>query len=418
MKCTAMSISFVLYCFTTAGQYCPADIQGDTLVRWSKDFRGVAVVPSEVRHIGINAFTLCKSLTGVVLPESIETIGHFAFNNCVRLREVQIPGSVTNIGNYAFAHCQSLTSLVMRAKVEKIPEGMCVQCCSLKRIELPAGLAEIGKIAFCGCRSVRNMRIPESVKHIGCSAFQGCCRMRCMFLPKNMRTIDKFAFLWCSDMRYLVVYPDLRVVGENAFKTGLSLKGIISLGGVPNLDIGFLPNADEHCTVFAVGCRRDVLDVSRNECHVDCSKSLEEAIALCEKQESRRPSDNIFDGLERALRIAADGLLEDIADANISIGKLDGFVAHFPRLREMKNPNDIKKFLAKHSTTSIDIGFKMTAHFSVLNDIAIIAEFNEDRLTRFALSDGLKNAVRKGLKVGACDIGTEQVDESVLRWLE
>ena len=418
MRYTVMSIAFVLHCFVAGGQCHLADIQGKTLVKWPRDFNGVAVVPSGVRHIGINAFTLCKFLTGVVLPESVETIGHFAFNNCVRLREVQIPESVTNVGNYAFAHCQSLTSLVMRAKIEKIPEGMCVQCCSLKRVELPAGIAEIGKVSFCGCRSIRNMRIPESVKHIGSSAFHGCCRIRCMFLPKNIRTIDKFAFSRCSDMRYLVVPPDLKIVGENAFQDCLSLKGIISLGGVPNLDEWLLPNADETCTVFAVACKRDVFDESRHDCHVDCVKSLEKAIAVCEKQDSKKSFDNIFEGLDLALRIAAESLLKDIADTNVSIWKLDGFIAHFPRLKEMKSVDDIKEYLAHHSTTSIDIGERMTAYFCILDDISIIADFKENRLTRLALSEGLRKAVRKGLEVGADSIGTEKVDGSVLRWLE
>lgn len=405
-------------CFIAGADTVSAVIKGDTLVLWPRDFNGVAVVPSNVRHIGDGAFAGSKLLTGVAFPQSIESIGQVAFMGCSRLREVQIPSSVTNIGCSAFDHCLSLTSLVVRAKIEKIAGSMCAGCFALRHVELPDGVFEIGDGAFYACRSIRSMRIPESVKRIGNSAFHGCCRMRSTVFPKNLQCIDKFAFSWCSDMKYLVVPPGLKHVGEDAFQNCFSLKGIIALGGVPNLDEGLLPNADVPYTIFAVGGGRDETCGSRHDFHVDYGKSLEESIARCEKQESRKPSDNVFEGLDRVLRIAAEGLLEDIADTNIPIHKLDSFVAHFPRLREMKCAKDIKEYLMDHATTSIDSGLEVTAYFWILNDISIIAEFTEERLTRISLSENLKNAVRKGLEVGFDETKNIDVDETVLKWLK
>jgi hypothetical protein len=71
-----------------------ADIQGGALLSWSKDYKGVAVIPSKVRHIGSGAFSNCRKLTAVVLPVSIETVGSFAFSGCERLRDIRIPASV------------------------------------------------------------------------------------------------------------------------------------------------------------------------------------------------------------------------------------------------------------------------------------------------------------------------------------
>ena len=63
MKCVVAAIFGVLCGFVAKGQPPSAKVEGDTLVWWPRDFAGVAVGPSNGRHIGNGAFAVCKSLT-------------------------------------------------------------------------------------------------------------------------------------------------------------------------------------------------------------------------------------------------------------------------------------------------------------------------------------------------------------------
>ena len=417
VKHITIAIFYVLSCVVAEANSFRADIQDGTLVRWAKDFNGIAVVPPEVRHIGIQAFSQCRSLTGVVLTPNVETIGHFAFSGCIRLRNVQLPKSVTNIGNFAFADCKSLTNLVINGMIKSISEGMCSRCCGLRFIELPSGVVEIGRHAFCGCRSIREIRMPKTVKSIGWAAFAGCSRMQRVILPHDLQYIDELAFDGCYDMQYLVIPSGFKNAGRSAFRDCYNLKRLIVVERFPGIDDEISICSNMPCTVFAVGnVQNEPVD---STCEgwlrghsVEYCKSIEEAIAACDTSGKTGSNSEMFKGLEYVLRIAADGLVESIPDTNVPIWKVDAIAANLSKLMSMEDVNDIKKFFADYSATSIDAGDKFIAHICILNDLAITLEFKDDKLAKLTLSDGLKNVIRKKLE---SEIG--EIDESVLRWL-
>lgn len=126
-----MTIMLAVSCIAVAESAHSPDIQMDSLRRWPRDFKGVAVVPTAVRHIESEAFAQCKGLTGVKFPESLETIGSLAFSGCDRLGEVNVPASVTNIGRSAFFNCRTLTNVVIRAKIRMLPDNLCSLCFGL-----------------------------------------------------------------------------------------------------------------------------------------------------------------------------------------------------------------------------------------------------------------------------------------------
>lgn len=142
MKIIVMSIVLAGCGIMAEGASRDSNMQGVTLRSWPLDYKGVAVIPSKVRHIGNEAFSGCKELTAVVLPESIETIGSFAFSGCECLRDIRIPASVTNIGRSAFFNCKALTNLVILARIGKIPGNMCSHCYGLRHVELQDGPVE------------------------------------------------------------------------------------------------------------------------------------------------------------------------------------------------------------------------------------------------------------------------------------
>ena len=87
-------------------------------VKYSKDGRKLLKAPYElngtysikegVRIICDNAFSGCRSLTGIVIPESVISIGDGAFFFCRFLSGIIIPNSVDSIGDSAFEGCSSL----------------------------------------------------------------------------------------------------------------------------------------------------------------------------------------------------------------------------------------------------------------------------------------------------------------------
>ena len=417
MKLFVATLICALCTFVSEADSSLVKINGDTLVWWHRDCKGVAVVPPNVRHIGNGAFAVCKSLTDVVLPQSIESIGQVAFMGCESLRDVRLPSSVTNIGRAAFDHCVSLTSLVVRARVERIPGGLCDGCCALRSVELPEGVSEIEGAAFRGCRSIRSIFLPASVSCIGPSAFAGCSRMNRLQLPKKLQTIGASAFSQCYDMEYLVVHSSLREVGLDAFQDCFSFKGVVVVGSLPVLDHGTLVGEGRECTLLVVPNAREAFDCSYREawmrdCVVDRCGSVEEARAFFRAMKGNLPKDDIFADLEQALRLAADGLLAGLPANHANVKSLDYYVGELHKLMGKDDVGAIKQYFFDHSQFASDVGIKITATFDVLNDISIAAEFKDGKLSKLDPSEGLKNAIRVGMK-----IENVKPDESVLRWL-
>jgi hypothetical protein len=108
-----------------------------TLIDVNEEFNGVL---NDINYISDYAFSSCDFLTKITIPSNIKTIGVGAFSDCINLTEVifedncqitilndetfyacysltsiTIPDSVTSIGNQAFNNCLSLTSITCYA---------------------------------------------------------------------------------------------------------------------------------------------------------------------------------------------------------------------------------------------------------------------------------------------------------------
>ena len=165
------------------------------------EINGKLVIPDKyngkkVTDIGEHAFSMCRTLTGIVIPDSVTNIGDMAFLGCKgveslilsknmtsvglgvfcgldNLSSLDIPNSITTIGESAFGGCESLTSLVIPNGVTSIGVGAFERCTSLTSIYLPNSVTSIGKTAFHGCNAT-DIEIPESVTSIGAGAFRAC----------------------------------------------------------------------------------------------------------------------------------------------------------------------------------------------------------------------------------------------------
>ena len=127
-----------------------------------------------VTSIGSRAFSLCSSLTSIVIPEGVTSIGDHAFAWCRSLTSIEIPEGVTTIGNQAFVDCSNLNSMVIPNSVTLIGNYAFSNCSSLTSIEIPASVTSIGDYAFSGCSGLTSIEIPVSVTSIGNHAFAFC----------------------------------------------------------------------------------------------------------------------------------------------------------------------------------------------------------------------------------------------------
>ena len=393
----------VLFGHVVEGQSASMEIDGDVLVWWHRNYKGVAVIPPCVRHVGSEAFSGCRELTAVVFPESIKTIGSLAFSGCDRLGEVNVPASVTNIGRSAFFNCRTLTNVVIRAKIRMLPDNLCSLCFGLSHVELPNGLSEIGDMAFRGCRSLHNIDIPSSVRRFGRGAFVGCSRLSGVELPRCMETVDDFAFHGCYDLKRLVLHSVPEKIGTGAFRDCHSLKAYV-LSVVPGTN-----------ALYSVSSSGEILveNICSETGLIGKYETVEEAFSIVDKMYKKEPEKGLFNGLEHALRIAADGMVDELPDTFYPIGKIDALAANLFKISTGDSSQTIKGYFTSHSSTSIDIGNKLVADFSIPGDIAITVEFHKEKLTRITLSDGLKKVIRRRL-----DRQNEKVDYSVLKWIE
>lgn len=106
-------------------------------------------VPEGVRAIDSDAFSECKTLTGITLPDTLTSIGVGAFESCENLTSITLPDTVTSIGYRAFSGCENLTS-----------------------IALPKSVKDIGDSAFAGCPDLTLTVVRDSYAMRYCRANQ------------------------------------------------------------------------------------------------------------------------------------------------------------------------------------------------------------------------------------------------------
>ena len=138
-----------------------------------------------VIRIGESAFSLCSSLTSVIIPEGVTSIGCDAFMECSFLTDITIPESVTSIERDAFRGCWSLTS-----------------------ITLPESVADIWNWAFADCRGLTTITIPEGVTSIGGWTFQSCSSLTTITIPEGVTSIGYEAFNYCSSLLNVYCYAE------------------------------------------------------------------------------------------------------------------------------------------------------------------------------------------------------------------
>ncbi|EDR27866.1 hypothetical protein, conserved [Entamoeba dispar SAW760] len=177
-------------------------------------------IPSEVKSLGYQCFSYCKSLTTINIPSSITKLGDCCFNICTSLTSINIPSSVISIGDDCFYRCTSLTSMnidnlqfisedriFMNEPVLisiKIPEnlqiinGKNIFKKDINEFIIPSSITKIGYDCFCRCYSLTSVTIPSSIIKLGDECFYGCSSLTSINIPSSITSFGDGCFYDCG----------------------------------------------------------------------------------------------------------------------------------------------------------------------------------------------------------------------------
>lgn len=115
-----------------------------------------AVTMSNLKTIGMNAFSYCSNLTTVSFPAA-QTIGLAAFSYCSNLINVSLPVAQT-IGDTAFGYCSNLTTISLPV-AQTIAYSAFYYCSNVTTITF-GKLTSFGSVnTFSGCYQLSNIII-------------------------------------------------------------------------------------------------------------------------------------------------------------------------------------------------------------------------------------------------------------------
>lgn len=151
--------------------------------------------PSTFMNLDGDAFTLCSSLTEILVHEdnpyliSVDGVLYYKNmnENSARFGKPEylsnfpagkggsftVPYGVTTIGPYAFSHCYNLTEVNMYNTVTTINNNAFSYCWNLEKIRLSDNLKYLRDQALSYCNSLKRIDLPSSISYIGTDAVLG-----------------------------------------------------------------------------------------------------------------------------------------------------------------------------------------------------------------------------------------------------
>ncbi len=206
------------------------------------------IISSNVKSLGIGAFSGCKILQEIVIPESVKEVGVEAFKRCVNLNNVTILGA-SSIRRAAFYGCDNLVKISLSTSLRTIGRDAFQYCCSLKEIVIPDSVTTIEAKVFYRADSLKSINLPKSITFIGdtCfknsgledvrfdanidtiseSLFESCKYLDELILPNTIESIEKRAFANCRSLKSIKLSDSLEVIGDHAFLGDTLLKSIL-----------------------------------------------------------------------------------------------------------------------------------------------------------------------------------------------
>lgn len=177
-----------------------------------------AILPSDCRIIGKEAFAYCQFRNPVIFSNVLEEIKEGAFSENYALQSVLFPASLRELGAFCYGNCKNLKTVEFEKKSNcvRIPEGCFYSCTRLNRVIFSSKIKIIQKKAFYRCKELRNMELPIALKKIGEEAFY-FCGIEEMELPFNLQEIADRAFFGCKNLKSVYIPEHVNFIGTEAF---------------------------------------------------------------------------------------------------------------------------------------------------------------------------------------------------------
>jgi len=149
------------------------------------NFVGNLNLPASMTYVGYNAFYDCN-FTDLTFSEpsslSIMETGAFANNNLIN-GEVIFPSALNEIGINCFSGCIGIDGIVLNDNLNFINSGSFQECSSITGLSLNQNLNGIEEKAFYNCSSINgDLPVPDSVTYIGSGAFEGCTSINDVYI--------------------------------------------------------------------------------------------------------------------------------------------------------------------------------------------------------------------------------------------
>ncbi|MBQ9786446.1 MAG: leucine-rich repeat domain-containing protein, partial [Clostridia bacterium] len=234
------------------------------------------VLPSSLKTIGQESFSGCTALTKAIIPEGVETIEYWAFSSCAAITELTIPTTVKSIGAGAFGSCLRLTTinynatsatlvrnpnhsnsgfsragqngtgitLNIAANVQIIPEHLFYESSSTFATKITkvifadgSNCKTIGDSAFWGCANLKSLILPASLTTIGVSTFRAT-GLTSITIPSGVTELGDCAFYGCSSLASVTIEStetSTLTIGEYVFANCTSLTSIIIPSSVTSI---------------------------------------------------------------------------------------------------------------------------------------------------------------------------------------
>lgn len=172
-------------------------------------------IPASVTHIGYCAFSLCRSLSSIVLPEGLEELEGHAFSDS-GLTAVNIPPKITKLPAYCF-YGTKLETFVFPEHLTVL--GQCALSYSaLKSIVVPEWVTDLGAYFLCGCSELTDVTLPDNLTAIPACGFANCTSLASITLPDSITSIGLMAFENCTSLTSINIPPNAGVIATCVFE--------------------------------------------------------------------------------------------------------------------------------------------------------------------------------------------------------